>query len=202
MKTNFLASYNDAVSMLKDGQAQAFTLGTTIPSGAVMDLATSRRIRVLDLEDSVEPMKKINSGYVGVTMPANTYPNQPAALTKIGYAAHLVVSCKLPEDRVYTMLKTVAREHQGPVGRQQGDGEHDAQGDGRGHRRSVPSGCQALLQRGRREDVTLRRAACGPPSGLPGPGNSGNDGYDRLPGARWRTSSAPSVRRCRSGTCG
>ena len=108
MKTNFLASYNDAVSMLKDGQAQAFTLGTTIPSGAVMDLATSRKIRVLDLKDSVDAMKKINTGYVGVTMPANTYPNQPAALTKIGYAAHLIVSCKLPEDRVYTMLKTVA----------------------------------------------------------------------------------------------
>lgn len=108
MKTNFLASYNDAVSMLKDGHAQAFTLGTTIPSGAVMDLATSRKIRVLDLKDSVDAMKKINTGYVGVTMPANTYPNQTAALTKIGYAAHLVVSCKLPEDRVYTMLKTVA----------------------------------------------------------------------------------------------
>jgi TRAP transporter TAXI family solute receptor len=108
MKTNFLASYNDAVSMLKDGHAQAFTLGTTIPSGAVMDLATSRKIRVLDLKDSVDAMKKINTGYVGVTMPANTYPNQTAALTKIGYAAHLVVSCKLPEDRVYTMLKAVA----------------------------------------------------------------------------------------------
>ncbi len=108
MKTNFLASYNDAVSMLKDGQAQAFTLGTTIPSGAVMDLATSRKIRVLDLKDSVEPMKKINTGYVGVTMPANTYPNQPVALTKIGYAAHLIVSCKLPEDRVYTMTKAIA----------------------------------------------------------------------------------------------
>jgi TRAP transporter TAXI family solute receptor len=108
MKTNFLASYNDAVSMLKDGHAQAFTLGTTIPSGAVMDLATSRRIRVLDLKDSVEAMRKINSGYVGVTLPANTYPNQPAAVTKIGYAAHLVVSCKLPEDRVYTMTKAVA----------------------------------------------------------------------------------------------
>jgi len=108
MKTNFLASYNDAVSMLKDGHAQAFTLGTTIPSGAVMDLATSRKIRVLDLKDTVEPMRKINSGYVGVTLPANTYPNQPNAVTKIGYAAHLVVSCKLPEDRVYTMTKAVA----------------------------------------------------------------------------------------------
>jgi TRAP transporter TAXI family solute receptor len=108
LKVNFLASYNDAVSMLKDGQAQAFTLGTTIPSGAVMDLATSRKIRVLDLKDAVEPMRKINSGYVGVTLPANTYPNQPAAVTKIGYAAHLIVSCKLPADRVYTMTKSVA----------------------------------------------------------------------------------------------
>jgi len=108
LKVNFLASYNDAVSMLKDGQAQAFTLGTTIPSGAVMDLATSRKIRVLDLKEAVEPMRKINSGYVAVTLPANTYPNQTAAVTKIGYAAHLIVSCKLPADRVYTMTKAVA----------------------------------------------------------------------------------------------
>jgi len=107
MKVNFLPSYNDAVSLLKDGHAQAFTLGTTIPASSVMDLATSRRIRVLDLKDSVDPMKKINSGYVAVTLPANTYPNQPAAVTKIGYAAHLIVSCKLPEDRVYTMMRAI-----------------------------------------------------------------------------------------------
>jgi TRAP transporter TAXI family solute receptor len=107
MRVNFLPSYNDAVSLLKDGHAQAFTLGTTIPASSVMDLATSRRIRVLDLRDSVEPMKRINSGYTAVTLPANTYPNQPNAVTKIGYAAHLVVSCKLPDDRVHAMLKAI-----------------------------------------------------------------------------------------------
>jgi TRAP transporter TAXI family solute receptor len=108
VKVNFLPSYNDAVSLLKDGHAQAFTLGTTIPAASVMDLATSRKIRVLDLKDAVAPMRKINSGYVGVTLPANTYPGQTQAGTMIGYAAHLVVSCKLPEDRVYTMLKSMA----------------------------------------------------------------------------------------------
>ena len=108
VKANFLPSYNDAVSLLKDGHAQAFTLGTTIPAASVMDLATSRKIRVLDLKDAVEPMRKINSGYVGVQLPANTYPGQTQAGTMIGYAAHLVVSCKLPEDRVYTMLKSMA----------------------------------------------------------------------------------------------
>lgn len=108
VKANFLPSYNDAVSLLKDGHAQAFTLGTTIPAASVMDLATSRKIRVLDLKDAVAPMKKINAGYVGVALPANTYPGQTQAATMIGYAAHLVVSCKLPEDRVYTMLKAMA----------------------------------------------------------------------------------------------
>jgi len=108
MRVNFLPSYNDAVSLLKDGHAQAFTLGTTIPASSVMDLATSRKIRVLDLKEAVEPMKKINAGYTAVTLPANTYPGQTQAATQIGYAAHLIVSCKLPEDRVYTMLRTIA----------------------------------------------------------------------------------------------
>ncbi|MCA3246637.1 MAG: TAXI family TRAP transporter solute-binding subunit [Azospirillum sp.] len=107
MRVNFLPSYNDAVSLLKDGHAQAFTLGTTIPASSVMDLATSRRIRVLDLSQSVDAMKRINAGYNAIALPANTYPNQPAAVTKIGYAAHLVVSCKLPEERVYAMLKAI-----------------------------------------------------------------------------------------------
>ena len=108
VRTNFLPSYNDAVSLLKDGHAQAFTLGTTIPASSVMDLATSRKIRVIDLKEAVEPMKKINAGYTAVTLPANTYPGQTQAATQIGYAAHLIVSCKLPEERVYTMLRTIA----------------------------------------------------------------------------------------------
>jgi uncharacterized protein len=36
-------SYTDAVAQVQDGHAQAFTLGTTIPSGAVMDLASQGR---------------------------------------------------------------------------------------------------------------------------------------------------------------
>ncbi len=107
MKTSY-ASYTDAVSQMKDGHAQAFTLGTTIPSSAVMDLAVSRSIRVLDLADAVEPMRKLNPGYNAVTLPANTYPGQTSDVTKIGYAAHLVVSCKLPEAHVYAMVKAVA----------------------------------------------------------------------------------------------
>ncbi len=107
MRTNFLPSYTDAASLLKDGQAQIFTLGTTIPASSVMDLATSRDARLLDLKDSVEPMRKLNAGYYGIELPANTYPKQTAPVTKIGYAAHLIAACKLPEQRVYEMMKAI-----------------------------------------------------------------------------------------------
>ena len=35
-------SYTDAVTQMQDGHAAAFGLGTTIPAGAMMDLASAR----------------------------------------------------------------------------------------------------------------------------------------------------------------
>ena len=107
MRTSFLPSYTDAASLLKDGQAQVFTLGTTIPASSIMDLASSRDVKLLDLRDSIEMMRKLNAGYYAIDLPANTYPKQTAPVTKIGYAAHLIVACKLPEQRVYEMMKAV-----------------------------------------------------------------------------------------------
>jgi len=108
MKVNFMASYTDAISLMKDGHAQAFTLGTTIPAATVMDLASSREIKLIDLKAEIPEMKKINPGYVGLDLPPNTYAKQTAPVTKIGYAAHLIVSCKMKEDHVYQMTKLIA----------------------------------------------------------------------------------------------
>jgi TRAP transporter TAXI family solute receptor len=107
IKPNFQASYTDAAGLLKDGHAQAFTLGTTIPASSVMDLAVSRTITVLDLKPHIDAMRKLNPGYYAIDLPANTYPGQTTAVTQIGYAAHLFVSCKLPEERVHRMMKAM-----------------------------------------------------------------------------------------------
>jgi uncharacterized protein len=101
-------SYTDSVEQMKDGHAQAFTLGTTIPSGAVMDLASARDVKLLDLSDSLDAMRKINPGYTLVTVPANTYPKQTKDVKVIGYATHIVAACSLPADKVYTMTKAMA----------------------------------------------------------------------------------------------
>jgi TRAP transporter TAXI family solute receptor len=101
--------YTDSVMQMQDGHAQVFTLGTTIPSGAVMDLAAGRDIKLLDLGDSIDRMKKLNPGYTLVTVPAGTYPKQTEPVKVIGYATHIVASCKLPEDVVYSMTKIMAQ---------------------------------------------------------------------------------------------
>ncbi|WP_144182666.1 TAXI family TRAP transporter solute-binding subunit [Elioraea rosea] len=105
VRANFQASYTDAVGLLKDGHAVAFTLGTTIPASSVMDLASARQIRFVDLTPYAEAMKKINAGYNLGPIPANTYPQQTAPVPQIVYSAHLIASCEQPEERVYRMVQ-------------------------------------------------------------------------------------------------
>ncbi|MEK9971247.1 MAG: TAXI family TRAP transporter solute-binding subunit [Ferrovibrio sp.] len=110
-KVNFMASYNDAVSLMKDGHAQAFTLGTTIPAAAVMDLASARDVKLIPVTDKgLGEMKKINAGYNKVIVPAGTYPKQDKDLPVIGYSTHFIASCKLPADKVYAVTKAMGSQ--------------------------------------------------------------------------------------------
>jgi len=108
-KVNFQAAYNDAVSLMKDGHAQVFTLGTTAPASAVMDLASARDVRLVPVDDkTMGALKKMNPGYNRLTLKAGTYPKQDQDVPVIGYSTHIVVACSLPEDVVYNMAKVMA----------------------------------------------------------------------------------------------
>lgn len=108
-KTNFQASYNDAVSLMKDGHVQVFTLGTTAPASAVMDLASARDITLVPVDDAtMGQFKKSNPGYNKLIIKAGTYPKQDRDVPVIGYSTHIVVACDLPENTVYQMTKTMA----------------------------------------------------------------------------------------------
>ena len=108
-KVNFQAAYTDAVSMMKDGHVQVFTLGTTAPASAVMDLASARDIKLVPVDDKTyDFVKKANSGHNKLIIKAGTYPKQDKDVPVIGYSTHLVVACDLPENTVYQMVKTMA----------------------------------------------------------------------------------------------
>lgn len=108
-RMNFQASYTDAVSMMKDGHVDVFTLGTTAPASAVMDLASGRDIKLVPVDDkTMEGMRKMNGGYSKLIIKAGTYPKQDKDVPVIGYQTHLIVRCDMPEDVVYKMVKTMA----------------------------------------------------------------------------------------------
>jgi len=109
-KVNFQAGYTDAVSLMKDGHAQVFTLGTTAPASAVMDLASARDVHLVPADDkTLQAMNKLNPGfYKKLIIKAGTYPKQDKDVPVIGYSTHIIAACNLPEDVVYKMTKTMA----------------------------------------------------------------------------------------------
>lgn len=108
-RMNFQASYTDAVAMMKDGHVDVFTLGTTAPASAVMDLASARDIKLVPVDDkTMDGMRKMNAGYSKLIIKAGTYPKQDKDVPVIGYQTHLIVRCDMPEQVVYQMVKTMA----------------------------------------------------------------------------------------------
>ena len=108
-KANFQAGYTDAVALMKDGHAQVFTLGTTAPASAVMDLASARDVHLVPVDDkTMKALSSVNPGYHKLIIKAGTYPKQDKDVPVIGYSTHLIVACDLPEDTVYKLAKVMA----------------------------------------------------------------------------------------------
>ncbi|WP_233208201.1 TAXI family TRAP transporter solute-binding subunit [Pollutimonas subterranea] len=104
-------SYTDAVSLLKDNNAQLFTLGTTVPSSSIMDLASARAIKLIEVpDDKFQAMRKLNPGYTKLTIPANSYPGQDKDVQAVGYATHLIARCDLDQDSVYKILQGIVAD--------------------------------------------------------------------------------------------
>lgn len=102
-------SYTDAVSLMKDNNAQLFTLGTTVPASAIMDLASARDIKLVSVgDDKFAEMRALNPGYNKLTIKAGSYPKQDKDVQAVGYATHVIARCDLDEDVVYKMAKGLA----------------------------------------------------------------------------------------------
>lgn len=107
VKASFTNSYTDSVEQMKDNRMHAFGLGTGIPASSLMDLASARDIKLIDMAEIYEPMRKINPAYKLVTIPKGTYPKQDKDVQVIGYYTHVIAACALPEDTVYKMTGAI-----------------------------------------------------------------------------------------------
>lgn len=101
VKAGFTNSYTDSVEQVKDGRMHMFTLGTGIPASSVMDLASARDVKLLDLTDLLPAMKKLNAAYQLVTIPKGTYPKQDKDIGTIGYYTHVIAACSASPDVIH-----------------------------------------------------------------------------------------------------
>lgn len=102
-------SYSDSVNQMKDGHADIFTLGTALPAGAVMDVATSRDIEMVPITDEIfQHFKAQNAAFIRRKIPADSYPNLSQEADAITYGTHMVAACDYSGDVVKTILTAIA----------------------------------------------------------------------------------------------
>ncbi len=110
MKKVHHVQYSDTVALMKDGHCDAWLLCTTIPQASIMDLASGRKIRLINLpDDKIKEMQKLNAGYIPRTIPKGTYQGVNYDVHGFGFFTHLIISAKLPDDLVYKMTKSLTQ---------------------------------------------------------------------------------------------
>lgn len=98
------ANTSDQANMFKDGQIDASFLITTQGAGAILDMANSRQIAMLDVpDDMLEKLTEINPGFTRYVIPQNVYPGLTQDNHTVQFPAHVLVSCELDDDLVYEM---------------------------------------------------------------------------------------------------
>jgi len=102
-------SYSDSASQMKDGMADFFTLGSSLPTGSVMDLASSRDIVIVDIdEETFRSFKDQNAAFQLREVPAGTYPGFDETVHTISYDTHMVASCDYDGEVVKAVLSAIA----------------------------------------------------------------------------------------------
>ncbi|MEZ5815970.1 MAG: TAXI family TRAP transporter solute-binding subunit [Hyphomicrobiaceae bacterium] len=103
------ASLSDMSNMFKDGQIVASFMVTTQGNGSIKDMANSRKIALLDIPDDIfAKLKAQNAGFQRYTIPKSAYPGLEKDNVTAAFPAHVIVSCKLPDDLVYNMAKAMS----------------------------------------------------------------------------------------------
>lgn len=100
--------YNDAVSLMKDGHVDGWLFCTTVPASAVIDLASTRKIRLLSLPpDKIAAMQNLNGGYIKRVIKKGSYQGVDYDVQGFGFFTHLIVNEDVPDDLVYKITKVM-----------------------------------------------------------------------------------------------
>ena len=101
-------SFNDSATALKDDKIDAFFCVAGAPTTAIVELATSNSIKLLEVDD--EHADKLIASYPFYTkynVPGGTYKGVDSDVQTVAVVATYIVSDDLDEDLVYNMTKAL-----------------------------------------------------------------------------------------------
>ena len=100
-------SFGDSADALKNGQIDAAFIVAGAPTTAVADLATTKSVNLVSLDDEhIEKLLASSPYYTKCVIPAETY-NMAADVTTVGVGAVVLVRDDVSEDTVYALCADI-----------------------------------------------------------------------------------------------
>ena len=101
-------SFGDSAEALKDGKIDAAFVVAGAPTPAVTDLATSKGMYLVSLDDEhVGILQGISPVYTRSIIPAGTYAGQDADVVTVGVKATIIAGEDVTDEQAYTIVKTM-----------------------------------------------------------------------------------------------
>jgi uncharacterized protein len=144
-------SFSGISQRLQDKQTDAGFITAGLPTSAVLELASSAPINILNIEDDmIDKISKEFPFYTRVTIPANTYKGQDHDVNTVAVMAQWVVDENVDADLVYRLTKALWEKGKFVLRK---DKEQAA---------DAPSGAEIMAQAHEKgKDVTLQTALSG-----------------------------------------
>jgi TRAP transporter TAXI family solute receptor len=101
-------SFGASADALRDNKIDAFFCVAGAPTPAIIDLATSKEIILLEIDDDhAAQLIRAYPFYTKFPVPAGSYKGQSSAVSTMAVKATFIVSSKLSEDTVYRLTKAL-----------------------------------------------------------------------------------------------
>ena len=101
-------SFAASADALRDNKIDAFFCTAGAPTPAVVDLATSKEIVILEIDNAhAAQLAQRYPFYTTYPIPGGSYRGQPGAVQTVAVKATFIVSSKLKEDTVYQLTKAL-----------------------------------------------------------------------------------------------
>ena len=108
--TKSYGSLTENAELIKNRQAIAMGWFTTVPASFMLDLGTSRKLRMLSVpDDIIEKIRQVNPGFQRHVIPKATYAQYGVEEDVVTFQAAtiLIVHARTPADVVYKITKAV-----------------------------------------------------------------------------------------------